>query len=214
MLVTEALKKRRSIRAFLPRDVEKEKLETILETALQTPSWANSQPWEVFVASGKTLDRIREGYRQMYDDKVVPKPETPRPTAWSKAAIERLDQLHPDMRRCCGDAVEQFSSLNQSLFNAPMVIYICMDKVLSSWSLYDIGAFSQSIMLAAMEHGLSTIPAITLTNYPDILHKELEIPNNFKVTIGIAIGYSDDSNDINKFISSRSPLSQVVRFFD
>jgi nitroreductase len=36
-----------------------------------------------------------------------------------------------------------------------------MDRVLNQWSLYDIGAYSQSFMLAALEQGLSTIPAIT-----------------------------------------------------
>ena len=79
------------------------------------------------------------------------------------------------MLRDCGSAVDQFGILNQTMFNAPAVIYICMDKILSEWSLYDIGAFSQSIMLAAVEQGLSTIPAITLMLYPDVLRRELKI---------------------------------------
>jgi nitroreductase len=100
------------------------------------------------------------------------------------------------------------------MFNAPVVVYICMDKILSEWSLYDIGAYSQSFMLAALEQGLSTIPAITLTLYPDILRRELKIPDNLKITIGIAVGYADKENYINKFVSSRNPLDETVRFFE
>jgi nitroreductase len=52
--------------------------------------------------------------------------------------------------------VEQFAALNQTMFNASVVVYVCMDKILSEWSLYDIGAYSQTFMLAALEQGLST----------------------------------------------------------
>lgn len=214
MNVLEALKARNSVRAFLSKPVDKEKLNAVLEAAARTPSWANSQPWEVFVAAGDTLDKIKDGYKQKYAEKAAADPETPRPKEWSQAAKKRQQQLHPDMVRDCGDAVEQFGPLNQSMFNAPAVIYVCMDKVLSEWSLYDIGAYSQSIMLAAVEYGLATIPAINLVLYPDVLRNELKIPDNLKLTIGIAIGYTDKENQINNFVSSRSPLSETVRFYD
>ncbi|NLT40506.1 MAG: hypothetical protein GXX89_08610 [Clostridiales bacterium] len=212
MTVKEALYARRSTRAFLSKSVEEEKLRAVLEAAVRTPSWANSQPWEVFVATGDTLERIKKGYSEKYAQKAEAAPETPRPQAWSEAAKRRQKQLRPDMLRDCGSAVDQFGILNQTMFNAPAVIYICMDKILSEWSLYDIGAFSQSIMLAAVEQGLSTIPAITLMLYPDVLRRELKIPDNLKLTIGIAIGYADKENAINNFVSARDPISETVHF--
>jgi nitroreductase len=214
MNVTEAIKGRHSIRAFLPKPVEKEKLDAILTVSLRAPSWANSQPWEVFVATGATLERIRKGFQQKYAEKAASAPETPRPAQWTDAAVKRREQLNAGMKRDCGNAVEQFGPLNQALFNAPTVVYICMDKVLSEWSLYDIGAYSQTFMLAALEQGLSTIPAIMLTVFPDVLRRELQIPDNLKVTIGIAVGYADKENRINDFISDRKPLGETVRFFD
>ena len=214
MKVTEALAKRRSIRAFLPEPVEIEKLLAICRAAMHTPSWANSQPWEVFIAAGDTLDRIKKGYADSYANHAEQTPDTPRPTVWPEAAIKRREQLHPDMQRDCGEAVKQFGKLNQTMFGAPAVIYLCMDKVLSEWSLYDIGAYSQSLMLAATELGLGTIPAMTLTLFPDILHRELEIPDNLKVTIGIAVGYEDTQNAINLFTSARVPAAENVRVRD
>ena len=213
MNVTETLNARHSTRAFLPTPIEKEKLTAVLETASRTPSWANSQPWEVFVATGAMLDRIREGYQQKYAEKAQPAPETPRPTQWSEAAKERQRQLRPGMIRDCGEAADQFGALNQVMFFAPAVIYICMDKVLSEWSLYDIGAYSQSVMLAAVDKGLATIPAITLMHYPDVLRREMNIPDHLKLTIGIAIGYADKEHGINKFVSDRNPLNETVHFF-
>ncbi|MCL2336935.1 MAG: nitroreductase [Firmicutes bacterium] len=214
MNVREALYARHSTRKFLSTPVEKEKLTAVLEAASRTPSWANTQPWEVFVATGNTLDRIRAGYQNKYAEKVPVAPETPRPTKWSDAAQKRQQLLHPGIVRDCGEAAKQFGALNQAMFHAPAVIYIAMDRVLSEWSLYDIGAYAQSIMLAAVEQGLATIPAITLMFYPDVLRRELKIPDHLKLTIGIAIGYADNEHGVNKFISERSPLEEVVHFFD
>jgi nitroreductase len=118
------------------------------------------------------------------------------------------------MERMCGTSAEQFAALNQAMFNAPAVVYVCMDRALSQWSLYDIGAYSQTFMLAALEQGLSTIPAITLTLYPDVVRRELKIPDSLKITIGIAVGYADRENKINNFVSERAPLGETVRFFE
>ncbi len=214
MNVTEAIAARHSTRAFLSNPVERDKLESVLKIAARSPSWANSQPWEVFVATGDTLERIKIGYAEKYAVSMPSSPEVPRPKEWPECAKSRQKQLYPDMVRDCGDAVDQFGLLNQSMFNAPAVIYICMDKTMTEWSLYDIGAYAQSVMLAAVEHGLSTIPAITLMHYPDVLRRALKIPDNLKLTIGIAIGYADTCNKINNFESARAPIDETVRFFD
>ena len=214
MTVQESLHARRSTRAFLSTPVEKAKIDAILEAAARTPSWANSQPWDVFVAAGDTMERIRKAYAAMYAQKALPAPETPRPSQWSDAAVRNRETLHADMERDCGEARKQFGALNQAMFHAPAGIFICMDKVLSEWSLYDIGAYTQSIMLMADELGLATIPAITMMLFPDVLRRELQIPDNLKLTIGIALGYADKTNQINNLVSSRKPFDEYVRYLD
>jgi nitroreductase len=212
MTVSEAIKARRSMRAFKPDPISRDVLVKVLGDAAQSPSWANSQPWEIFVAEGETLRRIKDAYADCYAKAVKSETEVPRPVEWSEAAKARQKGLYPDMVRDCGDAAQQFGALNQRMFEAPCVVFVCMDKVLSQWSLYDIGAWTQSFMLSALENGLGTIPAVTTVLYPDILRRELRIPDNLKLTIGIAVGYVDEKNSINKFKSARSPMEENVRF--
>ena len=210
MNVSEALASRKSVRAYKPDAIDKAVVMEILEKSARTSSWANTQPWTVYVAAGETLERIRSAYIDSYKNAVKSVIDIPRPTEWPQAAKDRTMGLRPDMVRDCGDAADQFGALNQRMFDAPAVIFLCVDKLFSRWALYDLGSYSQSIMLLAREYGLSTIPAITSVAYPEILRKELSIPDNLNVAIGIPIGYADDSNKINNFNSSRSPMSETV----
>ena len=210
MTVTEAMAARSSIRAYKPDTIDKAVIMEILEKAARTPSWANTQPWDVFVAAGETLARIRNAYVENYKNAEKTATDIPRPTEWPQAAKNRTLGLHPDMLRDCGDAAAQFGELNQKMFNAPAVIFLCLDKTYSPWSLYDLGAYAQSVVLLAQERGLSTIPAITSVLYPDVLRREMNIPDNLNVAIGIPIGYKDEDNKINNFHSARSPLDETV----
>ena len=213
MTVSEALAKRKSIRVYKPDAVEKSVITEILEKAARTPSWANSQPWEVFVASGETLKRIRSAYVENYKNSAKTSTEIPRPAQWTEANKARQRGLHPDMVRDCGEEADRFGEVNQNIFYAPCVLFLCIDKLLEHWALYDVGAYSQSIMLLAAEYGLGTIPAITSVQYPEVLRRELNIPDNLKIAIGIPIGYIDGSR-LNDFNSARSPISDNVRFCD
>ena len=214
MNVIESLSARRSIRAFLSTPVEKEKLDAILRAADRSPSWANSQPWETFVATGATLEKIRTGYQEKREQKAKAAPETPSPVEWPEACVKRREQLMDEMKRDCGDSVSQFGALNRDIFHAPAAIYICVDKVLGEWAMYDIGAYSQSLMLAAVELGLGAIQAATMMLYPDVLRSAMVIPDNLRLAIGIAVGYEDKENGINKLVSGRKPFDETVRYFD
>lgn len=58
MELTDAIMKRRSIRRWDPRPVEKEKIEKVLEAGRRAPSWGNTQPWRFIVVQDKA--RIEE----------------------------------------------------------------------------------------------------------------------------------------------------------
>lgn len=55
----DAINKRRSIRKFIDKPVESEKIEKLLRAAMQAPSAKNQQPWELIVVdSRKILDEL------------------------------------------------------------------------------------------------------------------------------------------------------------
>ena len=105
---------------------------------------------------------------------------------------------------------ESMRAANYRFFNAPIVIYICMDRTLTPWSVFDLGLLAQSIMLAAEENGLDTAPAVMLVSYPDLIRAELGIPDTLSIIFGIALGFGDHKDPANKFRSLRRPLSEVM----
>ena len=77
MEVTEAIRNRKSTRAFLPKPVDKKLIKDILECARWAPSGVNSQPWQVAVVFEETKNKLAnalakcrangESARQDYD---------------------------------------------------------------------------------------------------------------------------------------------------
>ena len=212
MNVSEALQTRRSCRVFKPDPVDRDTLLAVLNEALYTPSWGNTQPWEIFVAGGEVLKEINQAYLEHTKNHIPASPDIPHPQSYTAAAKERIKEFMAGVSVVAPDAAKLFGELNQKFFYAPAVIYLCMDKSLSTWSVFDLGALSQSIMLAAAEHNLATIPAVTLVHYSEILRNKLGIPDNFSIVIGIAIGYEDKQQPINKFRSSRRPIADAATF--
>src|ERR1700688_2203051 len=64
MKVSEAVRSRLSVRAFLDKPVPLDVLRGILELAARAPSGGNLQPWRLHVLSGGALEKFREVMRQ------------------------------------------------------------------------------------------------------------------------------------------------------
>lgn len=216
MNVIEALNSRFSTRVFKSDPVNREILMKILEAANRTPSWGNTQPWEIYIAAGEVLDRIRQG--NLAHEAAPRNPDLSAPPKWPEYIQERMQTSMASRLQYLGIAREdregrqaQFQN-NLRCFGAPAVVYLCMDRSLAPWSLFDLGAYSMNIILAAQESGLGSIPAFNLVLYPDVIRKELEIPDNLSIALGIALGYSDTLNKTNQYRSSRRLIQDVVHF--
>lgn len=219
MDVADALNSRFTCRAFMKKPVPKEYILKILKDATRSPSWANTQPWEIFVATGEVLERIRKEYMDLYSKDVPTAPEIPWVNKWPSEHAERMKELG-NMRfkhlKISGDdktARNANYMLNFKFFGAPVVVYICMNKSLTEWSVFDLGLFSQSLMLAARDYGIDSAPAVNLVAYPDTVKRELEIPEELTLVFGIALGYKDEESPQNTIRTQRRPLDEVVRLY-
>ncbi|MFW5991994.1 MAG: nitroreductase family protein [Halanaerobiaceae bacterium] len=58
MDIYEAIKKRRSIRNYLPDEIEEDKLKRVLEAGRLAPSGKNAQAWRFIVTGDKNIKRL------------------------------------------------------------------------------------------------------------------------------------------------------------
>jgi nitroreductase len=218
MDVADALNTRFTARAFKPDPIDRQTLEKVMEVALRSPSWANTQPWEVYVAGGEDLNRLREAYLANLKNCVARNLDLTAPKQWPPKLLMRMENLKSErmatLERVCLDksVLKDLSEMNYHFFHAPVVAYICMDKTLTPWSIYDLGLFSQSLMLAARHYGLDSAPAVTLAAHPDLIRKELKIPDDLFIIIGIALGYAECGHPQNQFRSPRRSVQDAVTF--
>ena len=75
MEIVEAIRARRSIRAFKPDPIKKEIIKEILEIATRAPSGTNTQPWEFFVLAGEVLRKVKQANVEHLRSGTPPYPE-------------------------------------------------------------------------------------------------------------------------------------------
>jgi nitroreductase len=93
MNVIDALHARSTVRAYKPDPVGKDTILKILKAATRAPSWANTQPWEIFVAGGEALERLRTAYVVRSEERVPSNPDLPAPQTWPPVIRQRMAEL-------------------------------------------------------------------------------------------------------------------------
>ena len=89
MEIFQAVTARRSIRRFRPDPVPEALLREILGAARWSPSWGNTQTWEIAVVTGEPLERLQTASRQRFLDGVIPEPDTSMPGIWPEPLKQR-----------------------------------------------------------------------------------------------------------------------------
>ena len=79
MELFEAIGSRTSKRDFEDKPVPREIIDKILKSSLRAPSWANSQPWEIAVSTGKTSEFINNNLYELAKNCTPINPDYPFP---------------------------------------------------------------------------------------------------------------------------------------
>ncbi|MFC1861056.1 nitroreductase family protein [Chloroflexota bacterium] len=178
MTITDLIKHRKSIREFLDKPVEREKIVTCLEAARLAPSACNSQPWKFIIVDDRQLK----------------------------------DKL-------CDAAFSGIYSIKSFCKAAPVIAVIVSERSNflagiggmfrgTKYYLMDIGITGEHFVLQAEELGLGTCWIGWLNERA--IKPLLNIPQNRKIDILIALGYYD----IDKVRSEhkREPLKKISSF--
>jgi nitroreductase len=216
MELKQAIKRRRSVRGFLPKPVPKKIINSILSLAGHAPSWGNTQPWELLVVSGETVKNLGEAFCKKAREGVVQTPEYEMPKVFPEPHLTRYRQVGMDLfsilniHREDTEKRTEHSLNNFRGFGAPVFIYVLLDERLSPYALLDAGLFIQTLCLSARDRGLGTCILAALARFPEVIRTYLPIPEGKKILIGIALGYPDPKAPVNRYRSRRDPLAKWV----
>jgi nitroreductase len=211
--VSEAVRRRMSVRAFLPKPVSRDVVVEILDLARRAPSGGNVQPWRVHVLAGAPLDelralvagRIAAGVREKAQYNVYP------PGLWEPHRGYRFE-LGEALYRLLGIAREDKAGRlrqydeNYRLFGAPVALFFSLDRRFGPPQWSDMGMLMQTIMLLAVERGLATCPQESWSDWPETLAGFLELDAGEIMFSGMALGYADEAAPVNRLRSERAEL--------
>ncbi len=161
MDIFETIRTRRSVRRFMDRPVEEDKLQAILEAARQAPSWANLQCWRfVVVKDPPTKDRISE--LSFVESFFAPRGYKANPSRKGLAEA-------PVIIVACSDPSQSGTIWGQPYY------------------MTDMGIAAQNLMLAARALGLGTVFVGVFDE--EKVRSLLSIPSDIRVVGLFPIGY-------------------------
>ena len=203
MDVYNSLISRRSVRRFLPKEVDQSKIKKILEGAAFAPSGHNIQPWHVYVVTGDKKKKITneiiksiesgeaKNFKQEFDY---------YPTEWYEPYISRRRAVGFELYKLLGIAKDDYEARNKQMqenfhfFGAP------------------VGMFIQSILVGARGEGLHTCGQVAFTKFHSILSKELGFDENEMLVCGVSMGYEDENAPENKLRVEKLTHDQFSTF--
>lgn len=216
--LVDLLSGRFSCRAFLDKPVPKETISEILSRAQRTPSWCNTQPWQIVIVSGAATENFRNALVGHLETAAAPTPDIAFPREYKGLYQDRRResgfQLYDSLGIAKGDraAYAKQTRENFRFFGAPHVAIISTPEELGTYGAIDCGAYIGVFTLAAQELGVATIPQAALASFGAFIRKYFNIPVGRQVVAGISFGYADLSHPANKFRTNRAPIDIVVEW--
>jgi nitroreductase len=207
MEILEGIKTRRSIRGFKPNPITREVMEKILEAASNSPSYTNTQPWEVVVVGGKKKNELGRKLLELATVNAPTSSDLPMPKTWP-SALEERSQEHGARRlstlgvgRQDKEGREKLRLMNFEFYGAPYAVFLFIDGSLGEWSIFDMGLFTQNLILAAHSLGVGSCLQASVTNYALEIKQILGIAESKKLVICISMGYKDEKAKLNAYCS-------------
>ena len=217
MDLLKVIKERKSIRAYKPDPIPKERIEEILRLTIHAPSAINLQPWEFIVVTGEEKVRLSRRLIKAYKEKQIacsPGNVKPLPKTYGKRGAKTLALMKPFFEEMGVDIHQYINEGSCRFYGAPVAILFCLDDSFPKARMVDVGLALGYLALTAHEFGLGTCPIGLINAYEDEIKELLNIPENKNVVIGMALGYPDWDVPVNRFKSQREDLEKFVRWIE
>ena len=190
MDVSEAIRKRVTIRRWKPRPVEKEKIINVLEAGRKAPSWGNVQPWRYIVVQDKVkideLAKVAGGQPHISTAPVVIVSCGLMEAFSQKMHRESLKQLIEAGVMDWPDEVLDNVVLGSDLF-AP---YRLGEHAMTIKAAEQLMISIAYMTLEALNQGLGSCWMGAIS--PKDAHRAMNLPKNFFVHDFFLLGYPDE----------------------
>lgn len=216
MKVSDAVKQRTSIRAFLDKPVASSLIEELLIKSSRAASGGNLQPWKIFIlnkSSMKEFLKFQSNWK---------KPEKPAYDIYPKnlkepyrsSRFELGEQMYELLGIPREDKEARFAQVmkNFQFFGAPCAFFCFVDRQMGPPQWSDLGMFLQTFMLLAKEVGLDTCAQEAWSIKHDSVSEFVNADKDDILFCGMCIGYKNDKDPINSLRSERRPLENWAKF--
>ena len=209
----DVLAREHATRKCTDQRVSEKTVRKVIEEAQRTPSLLNSQPWRIYVAEGEVAKAIRKEHEEKTLANEEPHEEFDSllKVEWDTFPSKNMATMSETLDYFLRGETDDFDQAQLKLFNAPVIVFLTIPKQSPAWSIFDLGGFLQTLMLAANNRGLSTMPAHAFVKYPEVIRKYLNIPEDETIGIGIGLGYPNKKATINDYKSKRVPLDEILK---
>ena len=214
--LTEIINSRKSIRAYLDKSVDNELIKEMLKKASKAPSGGNLQPWKIYIINSNSMNKFLNFQKNWRGNEEIPYPIYPEKLKepYRTSRYEVGEKMYSLLGISREDKIGRANQMlkNFEFFGAPAGLFCFVDKQmgLPQWS--DLGMFLQTFMLLAVDQELGTCAQESWSLKQNCVKTFLKVPDEYLLFCGMAIGYADKDNKINKLQTSRRPIDDWATF--
>ena len=231
-VLSRLLATRRSVRDFKPDPIPDDVLKAVLADANQSPSWSNTQPYRIAIATGAVRDGLEKALTTRFEAGMQAQKQglmgklklllTQRhvlPDGDLKVNFEYPADLQP-ARRATGHGLYELLGIgrkdtaarerqmrrNFEFFGAPCALFVFAHRGLREFSVLDAGIYLQSLMLSAHARGLGTCAQGALATWAGPVREAFSVPDDYRLVCGVSMGYIS-AHQVNGFNPGRAAPS-------
>jgi nitroreductase len=209
-------------------------LYAVLDDANWSPSWSNTQPYRIAIASGPLRDQLAEELTARFDAgmraiagglfgkvkafvarKGLPDGDVKVDFEYPEDLLERRRATGYGLYKLLGIAREDRAGRNAQMrrnfefFGAPTVVFVFVHKGLREFSALDAGIFLQTFMLSAEANGLATCAQGALATWAGPVRAAFDVPAEYNLLCGISVGFASE-HKVNTFNPGRADIADMV----
>lgn len=220
MKVSEALRQRRSSRAFTDDPVPEQVVRRLIEAALRAPSGGNLQPWRIIAVAGDAKDALTAPAQTALmanpkgDDEGYPIYPADLQDPYRSRRFKVGENLYAALGIPRDDKVARMGWLanNFAFFGAPVGLFFITRKSFGHHQWAHMGMLMQSLALLAEEEGLGTCMQEAWALVRPLLRTEFSLDDDEIAYAGMALGHPDRGAAANKWTSERAGVNDVAEF--